>query len=535
MIRNRRTNFKPHLEALEERWCPAKPGPGAIEPTSTIHYSQFQIVEGGPAGTYENFQGYASMQGNGSNKLASPHYKWGGEPSRQMHGTRWIVAAEDIGGMYPSGTQRRELFATREDTGAKVQLTSDANIQMTNASNLRWAFDDSFISFAAVTWTPVTSGGNYTDATGAPWVVDAKVFRANISWSSGSPVAATPVAMLDAGLYFDSGAPDSFKYVRPDIRNLDWSPNGTQLVYDQTAPAGPGGIENRLHVITFDPSGNPGAPVLLATSASSNGFEPEWSPDGGRIAYSAPNSDLAPNLVIWTVRPDATGYFQVTNTAQNYDFDPKWSPDLDTVTAGYQGHIAFTRSRQSNQQGSTSWLKDVMRVPSTGGTPTNLSKDLAYNVYAAAWRAGGQVVPASPLLAASVGNQSTGEALHSDRLQPLLSEALSRWQAAGFNVSTLNNIDVRIADLGGTTLGMASGTTIWLDDNAAGWGWYLDDDPKSDNEFWTPGNQGEQNRMDLLTVLAHEVGHLLGYEHEEGVMQETLSAGERLTLHSEVI
>ena len=82
--------------------------------------------------------------------------------------------------------------------------------------------------------------------------------------------------------------------------------------------------------------------------------------------------------------------------------------------------------------------------------------------------------------------------------------------------------------LGGATLGLATDHTIWLDDNAAGWGWFLDRTPWEDSEFTTPGNQGEQYRMDLLTVLEHEIGHLLGHDHEEGgAMQETLDAGTR--------
>jgi ssRNA-specific RNase YbeY (16S rRNA maturation enzyme) len=36
------------------------------------------------------------------------------------------------------------------------------------------------------------------------------------------------------------------------------------------------------------------------------------------------------------------------------------------------------------------------------------------------------------------------------------------------------------------------------------------------------------DRMDLLTVFEHELGHLLGYDHEEGgVMEEMVSAGTR--------
>jgi hypothetical protein len=95
-------------------------------------------------------------------------------------------------------------------------------------------------------------------------------------------------------------------------------------------------------------------------------------------------------------------------------------------------------------------------------------------------------------------------------------------------MSNFQGIVVRIADLGSRTLGVTSGHTIYLDDNAAGWGWFVDKTPWNDSEFTTPGNQGEKNRMDLLTVLEHELGHVLGYEHAQtGVMQDTFTAGTR--------
>ena len=75
---------------------------------------------------------------------------------------------------------------------------------------------------------------------------------------------------------------------------------------------------------------------------------------------------------------------------------------------------------------------------------------------------------------------------------------------------------------------LSAGYTTWLDDNAAAWGWYVDTTPMDDSEFTTPGNQGEQGRMDLLTVLAHELGHVLGFDHsEDRVMADTLDTGIR--------
>ena len=81
--------------------------------------------------------------------------------------------------------------------------------------------------------------------------------------------------------------------------------------------------------------------------------------------------------------------------------------------------------------------------------------------------------------------------------------------------------------LPGTLLGRVVGTTIIIDVNAAGWGWYLDDTP------WTSGDLAVEaaGRVDLLTVLLHEFGHVLGLRHGGAfgaLMYDELRAGVRL-------
>jgi hypothetical protein len=109
-------------------------------------------------------------------------------------------------------------------------------------------------------------------------------------------------------------------------------------------------------------------------------------------------------------------------------------------------------------------------------------------------------------------------------LAPVAQEAVARWAAAGLDAAglgKLNAVEYQIVALGGGVLGLASvgGQVVSLDATAAGYGWFVDPISPDDTEFGTriaagefqasPGSQAF-GRMDLLTVVEHELGHVLG-------------------------
>jgi len=55
----------------------------------------------------------------------------------------------------------------------------------------------------------------------------------------------------------------------------------------------------------------------------------------------------------------------------------------------------------------------------------------------------------------------------------------------------------------------AGGSTIWIDDDGAGRGWFIDSTPNDDSEF-VAGSTLAAGRYDLLTMISHELGHAVG-------------------------
>jgi len=106
----------------------------------------------------------------------------------------------------------------------------------------------------------------------------------------------------------------------------------------------------------------------------------------------------------------------------------------------------------------------------------------------------------------------------------------------------LNQATITLADLPDGYLALTLGTTITLDTDAAGYGWFIDSTPFVNEEFttreaylvkreasdtndeirdtsdtpWqlfaTEGNAAD-GKMDLMTVLMHELGHVMGLGH----------------------
>jgi hypothetical protein len=310
----------------------SSPPPGPVPP-GTIYFSGWVSTSG-------NSGGYTGMTMNGDGSDKKEAFGYGSPPSYQLHGqSRWFLYGDyDWDGPVDAwgNPLAYELFAVNQQN-QWIQLTADPNIHWTGFTDqVAWGKDDSFVSFAAWTFT-----GNGDEVRGGLYI-------AEIDWSTGVPVAGPPTLLFEAQAYW------FYDWVGTvNLYDLDWAPAGNAVVFrkdDET-------VSGTTYLADFsgeETQFNPLAGGVGVRNAV-------WSPDGSRVAYGTGE--------IWTINPDGTNALRLTQrsetkTGTKSQAVPSWSPD-----GAYIAYVEAVSTRSSSSY-------SILRIPAGGGSSVNLTSDL---------------------------------------------------------------------------------------------------------------------------------------------------------------
>jgi Tol biopolymer transport system component len=157
-----------------------------------------------------------------------------------------------------------------------------------------------------------------------------------------------------------------------DVNNNDapaWSPDGRKIVFVRHMFQGdPDPDVDNHDVWTMDADGSNQRNL---TNNFAEDQEPNWSPDGKRIAF---RSDRTGSNEVYTFKPNGSMLRQLTFTP-GFDGGPNWSPDSRM--------IAFDTERDGNSE--------IYKMRADGSHPVRLTRNPAFDLVAA-WSPDGRKV-----------------------------------------------------------------------------------------------------------------------------------------------
>ncbi|MDB5386215.1 MAG: Extracellular serine protease precursor [Planctomycetaceae bacterium] len=307
-------------------------------------------------------------------------------------------------------------------------------------------------------------------------------------------------------------------------------------------------VSNKVWVI--DNSPNTGGVDLVIGPSPTTGTYSEtgtWSnntdPSVGFLNDLRFANPGAASTATWSFGGLVTGTYRVSityraesNRASNESF---------TVNGGTSTPVTINEQNAPNDFLSSGvyWEDLVGSYTISGTTLTVIVNAAGSNGYVNADAV--RIERLSPLEAAGgPATNPTSDVLSPTDLQQTADAAIARWTATGLDATqqaVLNGLTFQVTNLPGAYLGSETDATIFVDQNAAGYGWYVDQTPLDDSEFAAQTGTADlvatdlnaASHMDLLTVLMHEMGHRLGLDDiavgdaANSLMTESISVGTR--------
>ena len=234
-----------------------------------------------------------------------------------------------------------QIFSMNPDGSGVEQLTSAA----ANSEAPKWSPGQQYIAFVRTNYLMVTradGSGSFTvvPASGAGWV----------DWSAdGTKLIYTNPLKSSDGTYHDDlyvvtvnpatgavGTP-AFFAAGPSY-DPNWSDDGTKVAFDRYPTSGGGSSSIIVHEVATGAEYNFSALITATTSWS---WGPHWSPDGTMIAFEGDETVTTTTkgkngkstttttitpVEVYIANADGSGLFQVTPTSTE-SVMPAWSPD----------------------------------------------------------------------------------------------------------------------------------------------------------------------------------------------------------------
>jgi len=280
---------------------------------------------------------------------------------------RWSPDGKRIA--YFGRTEEGNGLVVADRRGAAPRLI--ASIGSTNhplpssGERVAWSPDGRSLAFLSATDGPETD-----DANGDPMVITRYLFK---------PTAAEGLTRFNDNKRLHVFVADVATRAARQLtdgphyeHSINWSPKGNQILFVSNREAN---ADKVFNYDIFTVNAQDGV-VTRLTSTKSAEYEPVWSPDGSRIAFSGTTRELTSSETtkedthVWVMRADGSARIEVGQSVDNRQGAPQWSAD------GRQ--LYFTLQERGNVRLASLPVPDAGgRIPpGRGASPTTPSPAL---------------------------------------------------------------------------------------------------------------------------------------------------------------